>query len=1081
MSHERAKSPRFGRHVAWQSQTVFERARLCEASDAVDPGDARAESEEFFESWCEHAFDGDRDALGRRLQAAPVSEAQCRAAFGVEAWPEDVTLPDWLDRLHALVDGVAEYEGARCTGDDDQPFGHVLAPWVEWAWDDLTAERSFHRFSDRAVAELKLWLLRRLGALCSDPLYVQFQAFLSARRPSLVFSGPPEEGEPSTECYEAFVAMLTQPEKLHALFREYPVLGRFVATTLRQWRTATIELHRRLDDDWETLVDAFAPDAAPERVRDLAPDEGDRHHDGRAVVEVELTEDATVYYKPRSVEPERLCYSLFERVASAVDHPVSVPECRSRSEYGWVEEIPAAAPDETDLETYFRGAGVLLAVAQVLVLTDCHYENLIATEHHPAVVDAETLLHPELAIRDEPSADAWPDTVIQTGLLPGSLDDDRVDQIAGLVPPRVTPDAAFTGREGAWEHANTDWMTPSADLEDPDVTDLPADNVPVRDGDRIGLEGHECVVEAGFADAYERFLEDDPLLEELADELSALRTRVVYTATSSYGRVRNALTSTDCLEDGTAVTLELETLTSGFGDEDVDDDAILAFHRAERTALKRLDVPRFEADATGSEVYFDGHSIGSVVETPGVETFRKRREALSRDDLALQRDLVQLSTDPERVPALTRRDDPLCVDPAAPTTIDDGRLEAIAGDVVQHSRAERRTAQGEPVWLDLDVDVDGSIDADGAVVTPDPDDKQLSLSITDDEGIYDGRGGIAVFFAAADAVAGVDGARDAALTTIEPLRSQLAAGDLEADTLGMASGTGAHVYALTLVGELLGEPALLEDARRAAAAVTPERVATDRNHDVLGGSAGAALALLALADRTGDQRVLDRAVRCGEALLEARVETDTDHRAWPTTSAPWPLTGFAHGAAGVAYALYRLAGATGEDRFRRAGREALAYETALYDTERRNWPDRRETSGPFMDAWCHGRAGSLLSRVAIQEQEGATPFVEDLPGIADRVGGDDDQIQQQLCCGAAGRAVILDDVGVHLGEDRYVERAHGLLDRASCVADEVGTHLIPFHTSRLYKPGLFMGTAGVGYAALRLRDRSTVPNVLLFE
>lgn len=1079
MSRQETETEQFERRLAWESRTVFERASVYERSDAVETdGSAQRAADAFFDEWCERVFDGDREVLDRRLEAAPVSEAVCRASFGVDAWPGDVAVPEWTDAIAALVAAAGDHDRAVPEHARDDPFAHAVAPWVEWAWQDVSAEQSFRRFSESAVNALKEWLLRRFVELCSDPLYVEFRTFVSTRRPTLFFSGPPEDGDPTTDLYDEFTAALSDPDRLRAFFADYPVLARWVATTVRQWQDAVAEFHRDLDSDWDALVETFAPAADPETVRGVSPNEGDRHHDGRAVVEVALTEETTVFYKPRDVDPERVLYSFFRRVADELDRTASVPTCLSRSGYGWVEEIEPADGEHADVGAYFERAGVLLCVAQVVGLSDCHYQNVVATDDHPAVVDAETLVHPILGVREEPRSSLWPHTVVQTGLLPGSVDDDDGDAIAGLVPPEVTPDAVFTGAGPSWKYPNTDWMTPREDLEDPDAAEVETNNVPVRDGEPVGLEAHVSEVEAGFTDAYRLLLDDDSLLDDLADELEGLRTRVLYAATSSYAQVRNALTSPDCAEDGTAVTLELETLTSGIGEDEVDADAVLDFHRAERTALKRLDVPRFDADTTGTDVYFDDRSLGSLVDTTGFERFRNRLDSLARDGLGMQRDLIRFSLDPECVPALERRDEPLAVEAPDRTALAGSRVEEAVDELYRRCRAERRTSNGEPVWRDPGVDVDVSIDAEGDVVSPADEDGKLSLSVTED-GLYDGRGGIALFFAAAHAVLDVAGAREAALTTVEPMRQRLRDGEQTTEVVGVGSGAGAQVYALTVAGDLLDEPALFEDARLAAEAITDDRIAEDELYDVVGGSAGAVLALLALADRTGDRWAVDRAVRCGERLLDGRVETDTDYRAWPATTAKWPLTGFAHGAAGNGYALYRLAEASGEDRFRTAGREALAYEDALYDDAERNWPDRREDDG-YMDAWCHGRAGIVLSRLGVRRLAGRTPFLDDLAPIADRI-GDDRDLQQQLCCGAAGRAVVLDEVGRALGEDRYVERAHGEMEGVLRTADEVGSFLIPFHTSHVYKPGLFMGTTGLGYALLRLRDRSATPNVLLFE
>src|SRR5262249_33720572 len=123
--------------------------------------------------------------------------------------------------------------------------------------------------------------------------------------------------------------------------------------------------------------------------------------------------------------------------------------------------------------------------------------------------------------------------------------------------------------------------------------------------------------------------------------------------------------------------------------------------------------------------------------------------------------------------------------------------------------------------------------------------------------------------------------------------------------LGAGVGLGGVVYALARLAALLGEPGLLEDARRAASLITDERIALDRQLDVGGGAGGAVRGLLALHAAAPASPALARAVRCGRHLLERRVPTAAGPRAWPTVGGR-ALAGFSHGAAGIAYALLRL-------------------------------------------------------------------------------------------------------------------------------------------------------------------------------
>ena len=136
---------------------------------------------------------------------------------------------------------------------------------------------------------------------------------------------------------------------------------------------------------------------------------------------------------------------------------------------------------------------------------------------------------------------------------------------------------------------------------------------------------------------------------------------------------------------------------------------------------------------------------------------------------------------------------------------------------------------------------------------------------------------------------------------------------------------------------------------------------------MLGGAAGAILGLLALYHETADPTILEKAIACGQHLLSTQISIDGSPRAWKTTEEK-PLTGFSHGAAGIAYALLRLYAVTGDLTYKKAASEGIAYECGVFSASVGNWPNLRSFSEQigqpdFMVSWCHGAPGIGLGRL----------------------------------------------------------------------------------------------------------------------
>ena len=152
-------------------------------------------------------------------------------------------------------------------------------------------------------------------------------------------------------------------------------------------------------------------------------------------------------------------------------------------------------------------------------------------------------------------------------------------------------------------------------------------------------------------------------------------------------------------------------------------------------------------------------------------------------------------------------------------------------------------------------------------------------------------------------------------------------------------------FALDRIAALTGEAGLREQAdgllARVAAGVTAPHVL-----DVIGGNAEAIPALLALS--RGGQRPAAREVaeRLGEELLQTAIRQgpvwtwEVEKAAGPSGGTD-PLTGFAHGNAGLGLALFELYAATERRDYLDGGRGAFAYEDGLFDAAAGNWPDLR--------------------------------------------------------------------------------------------------------------------------------------------
>lgn len=358
--------------------------------------------------------------------------------------------------------------------------------------------------------------------------------------------------------------------------------------------------------------------------------------------------------------------------------------------------------------------------------------------------------------------------------------------------------------------------------------------------------------------------------------------------------------------------------------------------------------------------------------------------------------------------------------------------------------------------------------------------------------LYNGTSGIALFLARLYATTperlyrrAAEGAIRHALSRLDDL-SPSSRGGFYAGTIGIA-------HALVTLGEVFDSPTLLRQAHELL-----HEAAREGPHpqglDLIMGSAGALPALLNLHQRLGDDDILGLAIRHGEHLMISARENDVG-LSWDTLpgSTRKDLTGFAHGAAGPAWALLELYNTTREHRYCNAAVEGFRYEQNYYDPEHQNWPDFREYdpanspagTAPYCTAWCHGAPGIGLSRLRAYEilKEEEYLYQSNIAlqttirtlnqTMAQGVNGD-----FSLCHGIAGNAELV------LHAYRTSKNPEQL-----AIAEQVGRFGIEQYEDNGLPwpcgvhgggetPNLMLGLAGIGYFYLRLYDPLRTPSIL---
>lgn len=883
------------------------------------------------------------------------------------------------------------------------------------------------------------------------------------------------QGDTPEERHRSFFPLLRQKDFALAILQEYPALAQQAVLTVDRWVDVSLEFLERLCEDWPRLKATFTPEAEPGVLAEYGGGAGDTHRGGRTVAIATFESGFKLVYKPRSMAIDVRFQQLLEWLNERGDHPpFRTLTILDRKTHGWVEFVVHETCKTSDeLRRFYIRQGGLTALLFVLEATDFHFENIIAAGEHPVLIDLESLFHPRwkrTPNRLQPSLPGhhmMAHSVLRTGILPQRILQTR-ENVAGIDLSGLN---SPVGQQSPFavpmvENQGTDEMCiVRKHYQMYGSHNLPTEN-PVSLSDRV-----EELTD-GFERVYRLFLEHRQTLLAAEGPLSAFadcEVRVILRATNQYMRVLQESFHPDMLRDA----LDRERLFDSFWAiiEQVPKYTAIVPH--EQYDLWQRDVPFFTTRPDALDLFTStGRRIPDFFDEPGMTAVQACIEQLGEEDLERQLWFIRGSIaaaerglGEKRWPTYEVTTAPVPPTPeqlletacAVGDRLDVLALQDEENDIVSWIGL---TLLGEKHWVLAPVGID----------------------------IYSGLSGITLFLAYLGALTG-EGRYTAlaqrGLNTVKKSVEQLAS---LTNTLGAFDGWGAPIYLYTHLAALWNDETLLREAEAVVQQVF-DHVAEDEAFDIINGSAGCMLALLSLHRRAPSARTLAAAMACGDHLLataqpmEPGVGWFRRHSSSHEDKAP--LTGFSHGAAGIATALLELGAVSGKERYRAGALQALAYERSHFIEEEGNWSDLREdddqpTDGPrCLTAWCHGAPGIGLGRLR------SLPHLDDdLVRVEIRTA-----VQTTLREGFGGTHCLCHG---DLGNLELLQRASETFDDEA-LRQQVGrlTGVVRVSIDRhgwlcgvplgIETPGLMTGLAGIGYGLLRRIAPERVPAVLTLD
>lgn len=949
----------------------------------------------------------------------------------------------WTDTRHDALAALSEIDETGAAAGKSLLI--ALRPYLDWAVARLRRDLAERALFDAAAAarfeaRFAEHLLSRMQAVAMPSLGV---AIHMARLTGALAGANPQER------LLDFAGQLSHPRKRARALASFPVLDRLLADVATLTTDTSMRLCAHLDQDRDLLARTFGIEARA--LADIEFGQGDPHCGARSV-SILVFGDTRIVYKPKSLAIDAAFNRLIDWLGEHIDPAPAALRIVDRDDYGWSEFI-AARPCGTVAEVarYYRRLGALLALLHLCRGVDVHFENLISSGEQPYAVDLETLLHrnPRRS-RGRASAVARRaavrnGTVLGVGLLPDwMIGADGVFDLSGA---------------GADTDQTAPFLQPrfeQFDGDDPRIvfekaTIAARSNVPLLPDGPQPVTAFARDLLDGFREAYSALMRERRALLSSDGPLAAfldVRTRWVARPTVQYALALRDSYHPTHMRDGVDHEMAFASLADGIEEAP----HLRWLIASEKRDLWMGDIPYFWCRSSDRHLR---DSAGRIVRADfftetaaGILAAGVKR--LSRANLDAQEQVIISAIKARSMVGGPRQPDAPC-DAAPQPDIDKLMAESAAiGDRLVRNAFR---SDGCAHWIGF----------------AQRGERHYTATVLD-ESLYDGTAGIAVFLAQLARVTGTRHVRNAARQALNTVRSAHY-GNGRAARIGAFDGWAGSLYAELRVGACLDDLPLAR--LRRILGLIRGAARTDGGLDIISGAAGAAIVSLRLIGTDLEDEAIATAEACALRLAETAIR-DENGSSWETGPQRRRLSGFAHGAAGMAVALRAVGKATNEGAFDELATQALEFERRTFDPEHRFWRDLRG-SPERATAWCHGATGITLSRIELARHlDDASLRYEIEAGIAairDYGGGG----SHCLCHGTLGNTEPL--------------LCHDAASRAAAQAIATAA-LSEFEAEGRWRcgvaefeetPGLMLGLAGVGYGLLRNALPDTVPSVLLLE
>ena len=848
--------------------------------------------------------------------------------------------------------------------------------------------------------------------------------------------------------------LLNDSTYITEFFNRFPCLLRIISNEIRKLKKLILELLQRYKKDFKIIAKKLL-NKQSQNINYIDFGLGDAHCDGRRTTKIVLKEDIIIY-KPRNASPD-FFYAELMRLwnQKEIRYDIKCPNGIYRNNYSWFEYIEhEKCTNNQQIKNFYRRLGIQLAFLYALSATDFHFENIIAQNEFPILIDLECLFqipnrYKGHMLEKDNNVQSIVEHKIATsvyavGLLPTSLGENNID-ISGIGSSSKIKSIRKVPQ------INTHTMKIEQKFTDLETQNK---NKPILDDKSVEPYKYTKYILYGFKMGYMYIKDNQGELLRLIEKYKMnLQVRYLLKGTVDYTSILNLSVHPRLLHNYIDRELYISKMCTEYNIPSFFNTVIA---RDEFKNLINGDIPYYSNKITSRHLINSKQKeLKNVFKTTPYKFVKQKIESFCGNDLEIQMDIIKCSM---------KLNVPLNKSTTVfsqntfynPDKIIEGTLDEKVIGIVQHIENKAIIGKGSniPSWINISIL-----------------DKKFHLNAMNDS-LYDGRSGIALMYLSLWKYTREGEHLRMAEGIVHDIMFRM---DCSKKDISIGAFTGLSSILYTVLNfYVLTNKAVYALYAKSLLPIIHSKLSKDDFLDVISGTAGALIVLIRYYELTRDYKILELAKNCGELLVNKSTQVSTQEVGWITIDKK-PLSSFSHGNAGIIFALQLLNRYINSEKIKEVINKGLRYETN--NKYQNGWRDLRVTM-PDTDSatWCHGSAGILLSRLELQYSNDEYVInqskidINHALSIIKKCGFGK---ELNLCHGDIGNALILLKYAQHTKGEKWKE-----------MIEQYFLKVIPPFILQLpdtAQPlGLMTGMAGIIYGFLML-DNPNLPNILTLE